>query len=56
MTDPVHPLPQSGGSFVRGADGRLSPAAPVEQAETETAPAPQKPAVKGPSKAPAKEA
>lgn len=55
MTDPDHPLPQTGGSFVRNEDGSLTPAAPDERAETETVPAPQKPAVKGPSKAPVKE-
>jgi len=55
MTDSDYPLPQSGGSFIRGEDGSLTPAMPDEKAEADT-PAPPKPAVKGPSKAPVKEA
>lgn len=56
MTDPDHPLPQSGGSFIRGEDGSLTPAMPDEKAEADTPAAPPKPAVKGPVKAPVKEA
>jgi hypothetical protein len=48
MTAPDHPLPTSGGSFIRQADGSLVPAA-------EAAPAPVKPTVKGALKTPAKE-
>lgn len=54
MTTPDHPLPQAGGSYIRQPDGTLAPAA---DATTETAPEkPVEPAVKGPSKAPVKEA
>lgn len=54
MTDPDHPLPQSGGSFVRHEDGSLTPAAAETEAPAEEV-IPPKPAVKGPSKAPVKE-
>lgn len=48
MTAPDHPLPTTGGSFIRQADGSLVPA--------DEAPAsPVKPTVKGALKSPAKE-
>jgi hypothetical protein len=47
MTAPDHPLPASGGSFIRQPDGKLVPA--------DAAPTPVKPTVKGALKTPAKE-
>lgn len=48
MTAPDHPLPTTGGSFIRQADGSLAPA-------DEAASSPVKPTVKGAMKTPAKE-
>lgn len=39
MTAPDHPLPSQGGSFIREADGSLTPA---PQAEAEVPPKPTK--------------
>lgn len=53
---PDHPLPASGGSYLRAADGTLTPlqdeATVQPEPESQT---PAKPAAKGGPKAPAKE-
>lgn len=48
MTEPAHPLPTSGGSFVRNADGSLTPA---PQAEPEATPKSEKGAKTAPKEA-----
>lgn len=37
MTEPAHPLPTSGGSYVRNADGSLAPAPQAEPKSTKGA-------------------
>ena len=58
MTTPTHPLPATGGSFIRNPDGSLTPVGNQTATDAAAPEAPEpdpQPAVKRALKAPAKE-